>query len=183
MDRSEHIEELVGRMRALLESAFDRGVKVGETKGEVLRMSILEAVGISPDALSGPHGGPPKRHLKRRGASGSGRNPKGLTGEVVARVMKTCGPDGLTMGEIAGQAAALNHAVNAKSVYNEMKRRTDVYENKGRRWYNRGPKNAPPPADHGYRVNGSASGFNGTGLPFGEHSARAPAAAGEVGGT
>ena len=99
MDRSEHIDDLLTRMRSVVEAAFDRGVKVGEAKGDILRKSILEAVGITGDpAIS--HGNQIKRVAKKRTSSGATRNPKGLTSNAVTLVMNEVGPNGYAMKEI-----------------------------------------------------------------------------------
>lgn len=177
MDRDTYIDEMMGYLRKVIEKMYDHIAADAAANTEAMRKNILTAVGISPEIISAP--APVKRAKKTTRGATKTRSPKGAVTDAVAKVFERA--DGLETKRVEEAVHAIDSSINPKTVYNELWRRTDRYRRDGGRWYRVDNENANPPADQTIRPNGSAGGHE-TQL-FEGSSARAPAAAGEVGGT
>lgn len=175
MDRDEYIDEVMVRIRKMMVDVYDHGVTAEAARNEHLRQSLAALIGVSTELPSNA-GKRAKAPAPRKSGVARTRAPKGAVGEAVAGVFQ----DGMTTKEVEYYAALKNPAINGKSVYNELWRQKEVYRQDNGRWYRIAEQHAPA-ADG--RPNGFSSAAGLEARHGGESRARAPAAAGEVGGT
>jgi hypothetical protein len=206
MDRAEQIEEALRRIQPILEAVFESGVKSAAETNEAMKKDILAALGLPTDLAVGRR--PAKATGKR--SSAKARAPKGAASATIEAAFAQ--RDGWTISEIAALKEGMNYKTiyNELGRKKDKYRQEDgkwfriaPVEHAASQQPEAPtvgataptesvtpaaapveaaaevPQNAPAPDP----LQGSGAGFGADASASGGHSAEAPVAAGEVGGT
>jgi hypothetical protein len=134
MDRDALIDDAARRIRAILESVFEGGVRSAAESNEEMKRTVLAALGLPTELAVGSNSG--RRSTKgggRRGSAAKKRAPKGAAREAVAKVFAD--HNGVSLKEIEDFVREINPLVSSKTIYNELLQRKDQYHQDEGKWF------------------------------------------------
>jgi hypothetical protein len=128
-----NLNDILSRLKGLVEDAFQRGYKQGAAD---MRESIMRAASVGPESVSQPA---PARtvsaaHKPTVDMRYSDRAPRGLVGKLIDKVLVE--HPGLPIFRIEKRVIAMDERVAVKSIGNELRRlKGKKYRQDGRIWF------------------------------------------------